>query len=188
MEILNISSSHKRKKFLFKRSFDIKKILMLMILLNSFLINFAISREVKSHLVQEEEFPELSDEELIRAKQQYLNEEDLDQRGYLEPVIKPEVFDLNKDRRISKEELKKAIKYCIFPKESSKKKVITEELKNHVNNQVDLFVEGQNFDTLNYKQFGKFMNRINAQNFINFETMTNVHMLPKDYRETSNDL
>lgn len=188
MEILNISKNSQRASYLAIKLFDIKKLFMIIILTNSFLINFAISREVKSHLVQEEEFPELSDEELTRAKQQYVTEEDLDEKGYLEPIVKPEVFDLNKDRRISKEELKKAIKFCIFPKETSKKKVITEELKNHVNNQVDIFVEGQNFDSLNYKQFGKFMNRINAQNFINLETMTNVHMLPKDYRETSNDL
>lgn len=188
MEILNISKTKKISSSLIKRSFDIKKIIMLLILTISFLINLTVSREVKSHLVQEEEFPELSDEEITRAKHQYLMEEELDQKGFLEPVVKPEAFDLNKDRRISKEELKKAIKYCIFPKESSKRKVITEELKEHVNNQVDLFVEGLNFESLNYRQFGKFMNRINSQNFINFETMTNVHMLPKDYRETSNDL
>lgn len=164
------------------------KIFLTLIIINSFMISNIISREAKSHLVHEDEFPELSEEEIIRAKQQYMNENDIDQKGYLEPVVKPEIFDLNKDRKISKEELKRAIKYCIFPKEPSRKRKITDELKNHVNNQVDLFVNSQNFENLNYKQFGKFMNRIVADEFINFETMTNVHMIPKDYREIPNDL
>jgi len=188
MEILNFSKENEGSNYVNKRSFDIRKILILIILLNIFSLKFAVSREVKSHLVQEEEFPELSEEELTRAKQYYATEDDIDQKGYLEPIVKPESFDLNKDKRISKEELKKAIKYCIFPKENSKKKILSEEFKNHVNNQVDLYVEVQNLDTLNYKQFGKFMNRINAQDFINMETMSNVHMSPKEYRETSNDL
>lgn len=188
MEILYNSNTKQRNCFNKNKILNLKKFLIMIILMNFSLINLTSSREVKSHLVQEEEFPELSDEELIRAKQQYLMEEDMDQKGYLEPIVKPEIFDLNRDRRISKEELNKAIKYCIFPKVASKRKIITEELKNHVNNQVDLFVEGLNFDFLNYKQFGKLINRINAQQFINFETMTNVHMIPKDYREISNDL
>jgi len=188
MEILNILKKNEGTRNVIKHSLDFKRILILIILANCFLINLNVSREVKSHLLKEEEFPELSDEELIRAKQQYSIEEDFDQKGYLEPLIKPEVFDLNKDRRISKEELKKTIKYCVFPKEGSKKKSITEQLKNHVNNQVDLFVDGQNFDFLNYRQFGKFISRINPEHFINFEIMNNVHMLPKDYREVSNDL
>ena len=192
MEIQNNSNLKNKSNSYFNLrnafGFKFSRMILIVLIFQSILINMINSREAKSHLVQEEEFPELSEEEIMRAKQQFMNEEDVDQKCYLEPIVKPENFDLNRDRRISKEEVKKAIKYCIFPKESSRRKKITEELKNHVNNQVDLFVNGLNFDSLTYRQFGKFMNRIVADNFINFETMTNVHMIPKDYREITNDL
>ncbi len=191
MEIKSKYENNENTRTFFIYSKDIKrlyKFCLILIIINTFMINNIISRKAKSHLVNEEEFPELTEEELIRAKQEFLNEEDPNQKGFLEPVVKPEIFDLNKDRKISKEEIKKAIKYCIFPKESSRKKIMREELKNHVNNQVDVFVDGQIFENLNYKQFGKFMNRIQATDFINMEIMANVHMIPKDYREIPNDL
>lgn len=181
----HLSSKNKFPKIFSSR---LSKLMFILLIIQSVFISFAESRKAKSHLFQEEEFPELSDEEITRAKQQYVMEEDMDQKGYLEPVVKPENFDLNKDRKISKEELKKAIKYCIFPKEGSRMKKITDELKEHVNSQVDLYVNNLNTEYLNYRQFGKFMNRIVADSFINFETMTNVHMKGNAYRETSMDL
>lgn len=164
------------------------KLVLLFLIIQTFFITLADARQAKSHLYNEEQFPELTDEEIARAKQQYIVEDDIDQKGYLEPVVKPEKFDLNKDRKISKEELKKAIKYCIYPKEGSRIRKMTDELKNHVNSQVDLYVNNLNVDHLSYRQFGKFMNRVVADEFINYETMTNVHMKGKDFRETSMDL
>jgi len=190
MEIQKNSKMENYRNFIIKRNTDTnrysKKLFTLFIF--CILINLTVSRKAKSHLVQEEEFPELSEEEITRAKQQYLSEEDIDQKGYLEPIIKPETFDLNKDRKISKEELKKAIRYCIYPKTSSKRKVLTDEFKTHVNNQIDLHVNGLDFESLNYRQFGKYMNRIVADDFINQEIMSYVHMIPKDYREIAHDL
>ena len=184
MEIFKNNSSNQILHF----SYRFSKLTLLILIFLNILIGYTKSRQAKSHLVQEEEFPELSDEEIIRAKQQFVNEVDIDQRGYLEPVIKPEKFDMNKDRKISKEELKKAIKFAIFPKDSTKRKQVTEELKDHVNNQVDLYVNNLNFESLNYRQFGKLMNRIVADKFVNFEVMTNVHMKSKEIREIENDL
>ena len=81
------------------------RIFLLFILLSASLflnlIKFFEARKAKSHLYQEEEFPELNEDEIIRAKQKYLNEQDIDQKGFLEPVVNPEKFDLNSDEKIS---------------------------------------------------------------------------------------
>lgn len=147
------------------------------------------SRQAKSHLYKEEEFPELNDEEVQRAKAKYAIEEDLDQKGFLEPVVHPEIFDLNMDDKISKQELKKAIQWMIFSKEPKNKKKMKKILIEHVENSIDVYVNSLNIESFTYLQFGKFMNRINAPDFINEEIMISRHLTDGGkHREPAIDL
>lgn len=148
-------------------------LLAIFLTLNSYI--FIESRKAKSHLYQEEDFPELSDEEIGRAKSAYKTEEDIDQKGFLEPVVNPEKFDLNFDEKLSKAEIKKAIIWMIYAKDPKNKKKMKNILTEHVSNLVEVFVNSQNFEHLNYRQFGKLMNRVNADDFINEEVMINRH-------------
>lgn len=169
------------------KKFLLSLILTLSVLLN--LIIFSNARKATSHLYKEEEFPELSEDEIVRAKQKYLNEKDIDQKGFLEPIIHPENFDLNLDEKISKQELKKAIIWMIYSKDTKNKKKMKKILTEHVENLVDVYLNSLNFESLNYLQFGKFMNRVNAPDFINENVMMNRHMTDGgEHREPAIDL
>jgi len=169
------------------------RIFLLFILLSASLflnlIKFFEARKAKSHLYQEEEFPELNEDEIIRAKQKYLNEQDIDQKGFLEPVVNPEKFDLNSDEKNSKGELKNANVWMIYSKDPKNMKKMKNILKDHVSNSIDVYLNSLDFESFTYLQFGKFMNRINANDFINEQIMLNRHHTDGGiYREPAIDL
>src|SRR5689334_7739774 len=94
------------------------------------------------------EYPEISNEVLLEVETHFRDETDPDQKAYLEPVVRPERFDLNKDRKISKEEIIKALNYVIYPKDPKKLKSIDDTLRRHVKNNIALFVKNINPDYL----------------------------------------
>jgi hypothetical protein len=150
---------------------------------------YEAKRESKAHLIKEEEFPELSEEELIRAKQKFSNEEDIDQKGFLEPIIYPEKFDLNFDEKISKAELRKAINWMIYSKDPKNMKKMKKIMIDHVNNSIDVYVQSLNFDFLTFGQFGKLMTRVYAPEFVNEQIMMSRHMTEGTlHREPAIDL
>lgn len=174
-----------KKNFLINGKFFIFFFLFIALII----LKICETRKAKSHLYKEEEFPELTEEEIIRAKTNYLKEDDIDQKGFLEPIVNPEKFDLNMDEKISKQELKKAIIWMIYSKDPENKRKIKNILKDHVSNSVDVFINSLNFESFTYLQFGKFMNRINAPDFINEEIMINRHFVDKsEHREPAIDL
>ena len=167
------------------------KTLLLTILLSALLnlLTFSESRKSKAHLYKEAEFPELTEEEIVRAKSLYMTEEDIDQKGFLEPIIHPERFDLNMDEKISKAELKKAINWMIYSKDPVQMKKMKLILTSHVANAIEVFLNDLDFESFSYLQFGKFMNRINAPEFINEEIMMNRHIIDgSKHREPAVDL
>ena len=159
------------------------------LLITLLLAAFTESRKAKSHLYTEAEFPELTEEEINRAKIKYMDEKDIDQKGFLEPIVHPEQFDLNMDDKISKAELKKAIDWMIYSKDPANMKKMKRILTEHVRNQIEVFLNDLEFESFTYGQFGKFMNRINAPEFINEEIMLNRHFTDGGkHREPAIDL
>lgn len=150
---------------------------------------YEAKRESKSHLIKEEEFPELSDEELLRSRQRYASETDIDQKSFIEPIINPEKFDLNYDEKISKAELKKAIIWMVYSKDPANMKKMKRILTDHVNNSIDVYVQSLDFEFLNLKQFAKLMGRVHAPDFINEQIMMARHLTDGSlHREPAIDL
>lgn len=112
-------------------------------------------------------YDEISDEEFAEYEVRYVNENDASEKKYLEAVVKPEKFDLNKDRKISKEEIREALKYVVYPKDQKAIKGVPDEVKVHLINNIDLFVKHLTQDYFNFKQFSYLMRRVNLNMFMN---------------------
>jgi len=127
-------------------------------------------------------YPEISDEELDQVTQSYIKEENESEKKYLEAVVKPEKFDLNKDRKFSRNEIKEAIFYVTYPKEQKKIKHLPEFLDQHVKNNVDIYVKNIKLDFLNKKQFQFLIQKINVKQFMNFDSLESKQDAIKESR------
>ena len=140
-----------------------------------YLFIFTISF-INSVLNPHETIQEIDDESLSQYRERYMELEDADQKGYIEPIIKPEKFDLNKDRKISRTEIRKAILYMIYPKDEKKTVGISKELKSHVRNNIDLYVNNLMNDNINYKQFGYLVSSLSAKDFLTEEMVNDLQV------------
>jgi hypothetical protein len=129
-------------------------------------INLNISLCLKT-----ENIPEMPPEVLADFEASYIKEDDPDQKKYIEPVIRPEKFDLNKDRKISKEELKEAIIYVIYPKDKKKSKNIPDEVKKSLKNNIDLYVSNIPNEFLTFRQFSHVMSQVTMTQFFDVENI-----------------
>jgi hypothetical protein len=120
--------------------------------------------------------------------ERFMELEDPDQKGYIEPIVRPERFDVNKDRKISRLEVKKAIFYVIYPKDEKKKIEISNEFKSHIKNNVELYVKNLKNDFINYKQFAYLMNTIAANDFLNEEMIRDIQQAKISKTEASQEL
>jgi hypothetical protein len=130
--------------------------------------------------------PEISSEELAEYQAKYVQESDPSERKYLEPVIKPQNFDLNKDRKISMEELKEALIYVMMPNDKRKYKVVPQEIKDNINNNIDLFIKHVNKRSLTFGQFAYLMRTVSLTQFWNFESLKN-QLQAKDEQRTEGE-
>ena len=158
-----------------------QKFLFVILLTN--LTFFLLISDVKSSNTNTEEFPEISSEEFSQFQSRYVVVSDDGEKKYLEAVVKPEKFDLNKDRKISKEELKEALHYVCYPKDKKAKKTIPAELDLHLRNNIQLYVTNLNFDKLNFKQFSYLMRKITVTQFLTLETVESQMMAKEEKRE-----
>lgn len=126
--------------------------------------------------------PEISSEQLAEFQAKYVQESDFNERKYLEPVIKPEIFDLNKDRKISMEEFKQALNYVMMPNDKKKYKVVPQEVKDHINNNIDLFLKHVNKRSLTFGQFAYLMRTVSLTQFWNFESLKNQLQAKEEQR------
>ena len=137
----------------------------------------------------QEKIPEMSSEDLSQFEASYIQEDDPDQKKYIEPVIRPEKFDLNKDRKISKEELKEAINYVIYPKDTKKSKNIPDEVKTALKNYVDLYVSNVAIDFMTYRQFSHVMSKVSLTQFFDIENIKGtLNGLKEKVNESSSEL
>ena len=133
-------------------------------------------------------YEEFTDDDYNKFQSMYVEEADPEQKAHLDVIIKPEKFDLNKDRKISKEEIKKAINYVIYPKDEKRKKNITEEIHSHVQGQLDLFITNLDQNYFTFKQFSKLMSTISSNNFVHHEILRRTIEAKKQRRESEEEL
>jgi hypothetical protein len=118
-----------------------------------------------------EKYPEITDDELVMFQIKFREETDANEKKYLEPVVRPDKFDLNKDKKISKQELRKALEYVLYPKDSRQRVKIDSILDKHVQSNIDLFVKTIDINYLTLGQFAKIMIHISPTNFINDQVL-----------------
>jgi hypothetical protein len=114
-------------------------------------------------------YPEISHEQYTAFQVKYIEEKDPDAKAHYDAILRPERFDKNKDRKISRSEIRDAILYVIYPKKDTKKVEIPTEVDRHVKSQVDLFVNNLHADHLNYKQFSSLLMKVSANDFLHAE-------------------
>ncbi len=133
-------------------------------------------------------YEEFTDDDYNKFQALYVEQSDPEEKAHIEVIIKPEKFDINKDRKISKEEIKKAINYVIYPKDDKRRKNITEEVHSHVQGQLDLFITNLDQNFLTYKQFSKLMSTISSNRFVHHEILRRSIEAKKERRESEEEL
>jgi hypothetical protein len=122
-----------------------------------------------------EDYSEITNEQYTAFQVKYIEEKDPDAKAHYNAILRPELFDKNKDRKISRNEIYDAILYLIYPKADSKRVDIPKEIDRHVKSQVELFVNNLKYDYLNFKQFSALLMKISANNFIHAEMVRRSH-------------
>jgi hypothetical protein len=116
-------------------------------------------------------FPDITDAEIQSFQVKYIEEKDPDAKAHYNAILRPEIYDKNKDRKISKNEIREAIIHIIYPKAANRLVEISDEMNRHVKSQIDLFVNNLRTEYLSYKQFASLLMKISANNFIHKEMM-----------------
>jgi len=135
----------------------------------------------------EDEIKELTDDDYTEIRNLYRIEEKEEEKSYQEAALHPEKYDTNKDRKISRKELIKAITYLIFPKKKAiadtiNKKVI-EETRKRINNFANSHPE-----FLTYRQFSYVIITLKDNSIINPTYYDELVASDKAGLEHENDL
>jgi hypothetical protein len=149
---------------------------ILWLILVNILITYTLCNELSN-------IPEISSEELAEYEVKYINESDLNEKKYLEAVVKAEKFDLNKDRKISMDELKQALNFVMYPREKKLHKTIPDEVKVHIENNVDLFIKNIGKKYITIRQFAYLMRTVSLTHFINNESLKSQLDAKKEQRD-----
>jgi hypothetical protein len=135
-----------------------------------------------------ENFTDITDKELDAVRLKFFEEEDIDKKAHYDLILKPEKADKNKDRRISRDEVRKAILFVIYPKDDVRKLKVTEEIASHVKGQVDLFITNLESDFLTYRQLSKLLFSIDSYRFVHPETLRRTMEAKDQKRESEGEL
>ncbi len=119
-------------------------------------------------------YPEISEDEFVAFQNKYVLENDQAEKKYLELVVKPQNFDSNKDRKISKKEIRKALFYAVTSKNYKINKRIPEDVMIHIKNNIKLFTDNIKLDFLTYKQFSYMMRKVTLHQFLDFNLMEKI--------------
>lgn len=110
--------------------------------------------------------PEISEQNVSDLMTHLRNEKDPRQREFLRIILNPEMADLNHDRKISPNELRKIVEKMLLPKGKEAAMKMNEELIANAKAGIDLFTTNIYYN-LNYKQFQELMTRIRTEHFVN---------------------
>lgn len=115
--------------------------------------------------------PEITNERLGELINELRTGEYKDAHKYLlKLVLHPEDADLNKDRKISPNELKKSLNWLIMPKNNEVLQSLHSDVIEKTMAGIELFINNIN-EHLNYKQFQELLSRIKIENILNLERM-----------------
>ncbi len=144
------------------------------------------------YICQEAEKPnellEMTDEQYMELRERYRIEEKAEEKIYQEAALHPERYDRNKDKKISKGELRKAIASLIFPKSKEITRGLHPKIMSFVNGRIESFCSGKP-DFLTYRQLSYVIMRLGNKSFISAEYFDEINSLSKvGIEESSLDL
>jgi hypothetical protein len=159
----------------------IKKHLIILLLL-AIMIKLASSKT-------NEKYPEMSDEEFLQYEFKFREEKNEDEKKYLEPVVRSNKFDLNKDGKISRREIREALKYALYPKDPIKRINIHKDFDTHIKNNIDLFIQNLDQDFFTFRQFSNMMKNISPVKFLNSNIVDAINKIHTNHvKEVESDL
>lgn len=141
-----------------------------MVILRNFnillLIAFLSVVRLQTEMEKADIIPEINDQNLSEVINQLREEKDPRQREFLRLIVNPEQADLNHDRKISPNELRKIVEKMLLPKGKEAAMKLNEELIANTKAGIELFTTNIYYN-LNYKQFQELMTRIRTEHFVN---------------------
>lgn len=136
-----------------------------------------------------EKYPEMSDEEFLKYEFRFREESNEDEKKYLEAVVRQNKFDLNKDGKISRREIREALKYALYPKDPKKRMNIHKDFDTHIKNNIDLFIKNLDQDFFTFRQFSNLMKNISPVKFLNSEIVDAINLMHRSQvKEIESDL
>jgi hypothetical protein len=127
-----------------------------------FLFNLISSRAITI-------IPEITDEELADLISSLRSGEYAKEHEFLlKLVLHPENYDLNKDRKISPLELKKALDWLVLPKDNELRQRVNQDVIERSLAGVELFINGFQ-SPMTYKQFLSVLNILRLEHLIDLE-------------------
>ena len=108
---------------------------------------------------------EISEDQLNAVRNQLRTESDEYQREFLRLILNPIDADINQDRKISPNELKKCLEKILLPKGEEAAMKIHPEVIREAKAGIELFVSNVRY-SINYKQFSNLMTKVRTEHFI----------------------
>jgi hypothetical protein len=124
------------------------------------------NKDTKDPRTNNENIVGLTDLEVSQLRNKYRNEKDEKEKIYMEVALHPEKYDKNKDRKISRNELKAALIYLIFPKTKAEKLGLNKRIKEIVKSKIDVYVTSKP-EFISFPQFSRITMEIHENQFVN---------------------
>ena len=151
------------------------------------LLFFILSICTSQQIADTEEIAELTDEQYDEIRNMYRIEEKLNEKPYQEVTLHPERYDINKDKRISRRELAKAISFLIFPKTRGEREAIYKGVTKQVKARINNFVNNKP-EFLTYRQFSAVIIQLKGAQFVDSNYLDDVAMAESIGNEYENEL
>lgn len=132
------------------------------------------------------ELREITNQELSEIYAKYSIEKNKKEKEFLAFIVKPEAYDLNKDNRISKNELNKVIRKIVYVDKYTKEK-LDANIQSNLNSNIDAFIEYLP-SFLTYKEYQYVISKININMFIDIEHAKVILQGKDQKREHEEDL
>lgn len=131
--------------------------------------------------------PEITEDKLNSVRDLLRKEADDFQKWYLRLIVDPTEADLNHDRKISPQELRKCMEKVILPKGEEAALAIHPQVVKETKAGIDLLVANINYK-LNYKQFSELLTRLKTEHFVNLDRAKSNSVAADERIEYANDL
>lgn len=113
-------------------------------------------------------YEEITEDQLNGIRTKLLNENSESEREFLIRILSPEISDLNKDRKISRNELRTCLDWVLYPQSQEERQKIDKVIRNQLDAGIDVWVSRVK-SKLNYKEFQYVLSKIRTELFIDLE-------------------